>query len=136
MANNKYYKYYQPNKKDIKDKYGDCTIRALTKVLDKTWLEVYDLVSPYEREEQCSLSGFTLEMYKRVYKEFGLVYQGISNKKGSTRPTVKRFAKDHPKGTYILRIAGHHVTCKDGKYYDTWDCGDRSLYGYFELITE
>lgn len=50
MANNKYYKYYQPNKKDIKDKYGDCTIRALTKVLDKTWLEVYDLVSPYERD--------------------------------------------------------------------------------------
>ena len=27
----KRYKYYQPNKKDIKDNYGDCVVRALTK---------------------------------------------------------------------------------------------------------
>ena len=30
------YKYYQPNKKDIKDEYGDCVIRAFTKALDKS----------------------------------------------------------------------------------------------------
>ena len=30
------YKYYQPNKKDLKDKYGDCTIRALSKALNYT----------------------------------------------------------------------------------------------------
>ena len=35
----KRYKYYQPNKKDLKDQYGDCVIRALTKVMDKEWLE-------------------------------------------------------------------------------------------------
>ena len=26
------YKYYQPNDKDLKDQYGDCVVRALTKV--------------------------------------------------------------------------------------------------------
>lgn len=25
------YKYYQPNEKDLKDNYGDCVVRALTK---------------------------------------------------------------------------------------------------------
>lgn len=29
------YKYYQPNEKDLKDNYGDCVIRALTKVMSK-----------------------------------------------------------------------------------------------------
>lgn len=29
------YKYYQPNDKDLKDQYGDCVVRALTKMV--TW---------------------------------------------------------------------------------------------------
>ena len=36
------YKYYQPNEKDLKDNYGDCVIRALTKVMSKTWTQVFD----------------------------------------------------------------------------------------------
>lgn len=47
------YKYYQPNKKDLKDKYGDCVIRALTKVTGKEWMQVFDEVLPYARELQC-----------------------------------------------------------------------------------
>lgn len=38
----KKYKYYQPNEKDLKDSYGDCTIRALTKTTGKTWLQIFD----------------------------------------------------------------------------------------------
>ena len=30
----KRYVYYQPNKKDLKDKVGDCQIRALSKTLE------------------------------------------------------------------------------------------------------
>lgn len=29
------YKYYQPNDKDLKDQYGDCVVRALTKVMQQ-----------------------------------------------------------------------------------------------------
>lgn len=47
------YKYYQPNKKDLKDKYGDCVIRALTKVTGKEWMQVFDELLPYARELQC-----------------------------------------------------------------------------------
>lgn len=134
MAKKKLYKYYQPNDKDLRDKFGDCTVRALSKVLDKTWLETFDMIYPFMREEQCVLSGFTLDIYKKVYKNFGLEYHGIKITKGSTRPTVESFTKAHPKGAYILRVANHHVACKDGFYYDTWDSGERCLYGYFELV--
>ena len=50
------YKYYQPNKKDLKDKYGDCVIRALTKVTGKEWMQVFDELLPYARELQCMSS--------------------------------------------------------------------------------
>lgn len=65
--------------------------------------------------------------------QLGFDYQGISNKKGSKRPTVEQFAKEHKNGKYVLSVANHVVGCVDGKYYDTWDSGDCCLYGYYTL---
>ena len=44
--------YYQPNKKDLKDKVGDCQIRALSKALGLTWVEAFDITIPICRELQ------------------------------------------------------------------------------------
>lgn len=130
---NRYYKYYQPNALDLKDRFGDCTIRALSKVFDLTWAETFDMVEPVIRKYQLlPCYFFHAEHKEMIAKEFGLVYTGISNKKGTKRPTVKSFAKDHPEGTFLLSLAGHVVAVKDGIYYDTWDSGAKSLYGYFE----
>lgn len=126
---NKYFKYYQPNKKDLKDNYNDCVIRALTKALNKTWLEVFDELIPISRDMQCPYN--VKECYEKYILQNGLKYQGISNKKGTKRPTVKQFTKEHKQGTYILRVAHHIVTVVDGIYYDVWDSGDCSLYGYW-----
>ena len=129
------YVYYQPNKKDLKDRYGDCQIRALCKVLDLSWLEVYDLmVSACRKEQISSIFSCPVDVRNRVMNSLGFKYTGISNKKGSKRPTVKQFAKQHPVGKYICTVANHVVACVDGKFYDTWDSGERSLYGYYEKI--
>lgn len=125
----KNYKYYQPNEKDIKDQFGDCVIRALTKVMDKGWYEVFDELVPIARELQCMPNG--KPAYEKYLQMKGFKYQGISNKKGSKRPTVDRFTKDNPDGTYFLRVANHVVASVDGLYYDTWNSGDCSLYGYW-----
>jgi len=130
---NKYYCYYQPNKLDIKDEYGDCTIRALSKALNISWLEAFDLTIPYCRKYQIPNVFFTSKKIEmEVMKDLGFEYYGISNKKGTKRPTVKEFASSHKEGTYILNVANHEVACVDGKYYDTWDSGFKSLYGYYE----
>ena len=128
----KRFAYFQPNKKDIEDKYGDCTIRALCKALDMEWLEVFDLVMPLCREEQVANIFFCpLPVRKRILAKLGFSYTGISNRKGSKRPTVDEFAKDHMEGRYICNVANHEVAVVDGRYYDTWDSGRCSLYGYF-----
>ena len=129
------YKYYHPNKKDLKDKYGDCTIRALSKALNVSWLEAFDLMVPICREYQASnIFDMPHNLEAEAMKKLGFEYQGISNKRGSTRPTVSEFARKHKKGTFILNVAHHEVAVVDGTYYDTWDCGYESLYGYYQKI--
>jgi hypothetical protein len=124
------YRYYQPNKKDLKDEYGDCVIRALTKVTGKEWLQVFEELLPYARELQCMPNG--KQCYESYLRDNGFEYHGISNKKGSKRPTVDSFTKENKEGTYFLRVANHCVAVVDGIYYDTWDSGDYCIYGYWK----
>ncbi len=127
--------YYQPNNKDLKDQFGDCQVRALSKALNISWVEAFDLTIPICREMQTyTIFGGTCEIGKESLRRIGFTYSGISNKKGSKRPTVDSFAKDHPTGTYIAKVAHHVVAIVDGKYYDTWDSGQKSMYGYYEKI--
>ena len=125
----KYYQYYQPNAKDLKDKYGDCVIRALTKAMGKEWMQVFDELVPIAKEFQCMPN--CKPCYEKYLLNNGFTYKGISNTKGTTRPTVESFAKEHRSGTYVLRVAHHLVTVQDGMYFDTWDSGRKSLYGYW-----
>ena len=134
---NKYFQYYQPNKKDIKDKFGDCTIRALSKAWNCTWVEAFDKMIPICREYQtCNIFNVPIALRKEIFEKLGFTYSGVSNKKGNKRPTVESFAKDNPKGTYIANVANHVVAIVDGKYYDTWDSGKCCLYGYFKKGAE
>lgn len=124
--------YYQPNKKDLKDKVGDCQVRALSKVLGLSWVEAFDITIPICRELQTyTFFDCDQEKTKEAMSRLGFDYTGVSNKKGTKRPTVDSFAKDHPHGTFIVKVARHVVAVVNGKYYDTWDSGDRSLYGYY-----
>ena len=133
MAKSKRYVYFQPNKKDIKDETGDCQVRALCKALELSWVEAFDLTIPICRELQ-TYTIFDGNHAKTVeaMTSLGFRYFGVSNKKGAKRPTVDGFAKEHPSGRYICKVAHHVVAVVDGKYYDTWDSGYRSMYGYYE----
>lgn len=125
------YKYYQPNEKDIKDNYGDCAVRAICLVENISWLEAYDIMYKYSREVQSPMNckvGF-----ENIMKNLGYTYEGISNKKGSKRPTVDKISKVLHKENKkaIAVVSNHYVGVKDGNYYDTWDSGYKSLYGYW-----
>ena len=125
------YKYYQPNKKDLKDDYGDCVIRALTKALDKEWIAIFDELVPFSREMQCPYN--CKPVYEAYLKDKGYNWQGLKAEKGKKRPTTKTFSKKNNKGVYVLRLSHHLVTVVDGNYYDTWDSGDKSVYGYWKI---
>lgn len=121
------YVYYNPN--PFNNICSDCVVRALSIAFQSEWDDIY--------KHLCEL-GFSLKLMpndKDCYKTFlantGFQRTGISNKKGSKRPTVDSFAAEHPSGVYVLEVAHHIVTVKDGKYYDVWNSGSKSLYGYW-----
>ncbi|MBR4533900.1 MAG: hypothetical protein IKO85_05085 [Bacteroidaceae bacterium] len=125
----KCFTYYQPNDKDIKDTFGDCVIRALTKAENLSWVDVFDELTPIARELQCMPNG--KPCYEEFLKRRGYEYVGVSNKRGTKRPTVSSFTLAHRQGVFIARVAHHIVAVVDGRFYDTWDSGQKSLYGYW-----
>lgn len=130
------YVYYQPNELDKHDRYGDCTVRALSKAFDCSWKEAYEKQIPYCLKYQVtSTFDCPASQAKIILKDLGFEYHSIKVSKGSKRPTVSSFAREHTTGRYILNVARHVVAVVDGKYYDTWDSGNKCLYGYYELVS-
>lgn len=124
------YKYYQPNKKDVKDDCGDCVIRALSKVTGNDWGTIFMNLVPIALEMQRMPNE--RECFERYINENGFKWQSLGKIVGKRRPTVAEFARKHKQGKYIVRVAHHVVAVVDGNYYDTWDSGDRPMYGYWE----
>jgi len=118
------FQYYQPNDHVT----SDCGIRAVTKALDLTWEDAFKLLAESaivlkEPAESC-------DNIDAVLKKHGFLWIPVKPAKGEKRPTVSDFAKKHPEKA-ICRISSHLVATQDGNYYDIWDCGDKSLYGYW-----
>lgn len=130
MPRRKLFHYYQPNKKDSKDNHDDCVIRGISRVNNLVWTDALSALVTY------SLKLWNMPSSREVYgaylKDHEFEYHGISNKKGTKRPTVWSFTKDHPQGRYLLNVANHVVAVVDGEYWDTWDSGEKCLYGYYE----
>ncbi len=121
--------YYQPNYKDIKDESDDCVVRAICKALNINWITAFDLLCGEAREIQFMPSS--KKTYESLLRKNGFEYHGISNKKGTKRPTVKFMTTQSGGSIIVMNVANHVVTAVDGKFYDIWDSGNKSLYGYW-----
>lgn len=131
------YKYYQPNDKDLKDEYGDCTIRAISKIYDCDWLDAFSIQLEYCLEYQiANIFSAPLRVVKEIMIKMGFEYYSCPAQKGKPRMTVNNFAKMHKQGRYILNLANHIVAVVDGYYYDTWDSGYKCVYGYYKKVEE
>ena len=123
--------FVKENVNPKRKKASDCVIRAIVTATNKSWYDVYS--------ELCELGATMYDMpnsdvvWKKYFDNNGFIKYSIKVTKGSKRPTVESFTKEHKSGTYILSVAGHLTVCKDGKYIDSWDCGSKSLYGYWEV---
>lgn len=122
------YKYYNPNPRH-NNSVGDCTIRAVSKALNIPWETAYiDLVMQgYEIGDMPS-SNVVLNSYLRS-KWFR---RNVVSNLCPDCYTFSDFAREHPKGTYIV-CTGTHVACiKDGILYDSWDSSDEVVIFYYE----
>lgn len=99
----------------------DCTVRAISTVLNQTWEQTY--------------AGMVVEgMTIYNMPSANVVWNNYLKRKSYKRYiipddlpedySVRDFCRDNPKGTFLLALSGHVVAVIDGNYYDTWDSGD------------
>lgn len=121
------FRHYNPNPDH--NRVGDCTVRALSEALGMSWEDTYWLICGEGALQYDMPSGDAV--WGAVLKMAGFQKRTIPD----TCPacySVRQFADDHPQGVYVVVVASHVLTVRDGDYYDTWDSGDEvPIYYYF-----
>ena len=118
------WEYYNPNPQYRR--VGDCTVRAISKVLNQEWEDTYIWLCVY---------GF----YNNDMPSSNHVWGSYLRDMGFVRyanqcdcVSVKCFCEENPTGTYVLSLNGHVVTVIDGVLYDTWDSSEETVLFYWK----
>lgn len=108
------YKFYNPNPKN---KFvGDCVIRAICKLEDKDWDDIYLKLCFYGFKQK------NMPAINEVWRAF--LWDNGYQRYSIDGQTVKSFCEHYPKGKYLLATGEHVVAVVDGDYYDAWNSGD------------
>lgn len=113
------WKKYNPNPES--KRVGDCTVRALCKVLDKDWETVFVglCVTGLELGDMPSGNSVWGEyLWERGFR------RRLVPADCPSCYTVRDFCEAFPEGRYILALDKHVIAIVDGDYYDTFDSGD------------
>ena len=116
------------NANPLRNQVGDCVIRAIAKAENKSWDEAYAAV--------CLEGAFLGDMptanavWGSWLKKQGYRRYPIEDKEKDGY-TVADFCADHPQGVFILAMQSHVVAVCDGRYFDTWDCGNEEPIYYW-----
>lgn len=120
------YQYFQnnPSGKVI----GDCVVRAVSLATNENWQKTYIALA---------LQGFLMSdlpnsdaVWGAYLRNSGFTRYSIPNSCPDCY-TVEEFAKDHPKGIYVLGTGKHAVTVINGDFYDAWDSGNEIPIFYY-----
>lgn len=123
------YSFYNPN--PSKKLVGDCTVRAISKILDQTWERTYsDLCScGYEMKDMPSANA----VWGSYLRSKGFQRYAIPGNCPDCF-SVRDFCIENPKGSYILATGTHVVAVEDGVYYDSWDSGNEVPIFYWRKV--
>ena len=117
------WKPYNPN--PARQRVGDCTVRAICKATDQSWIRVYLFLCVY------GLMEYDMPTANHVWGKY-LKSRGFHRHLIEDDCTVEDFCREHPTGTYILAIDGHVVCVEDGFYWDSWDSGQEIPIYYWQ----
>ena len=97
---------------------GDCAVRAVSLALGVDWETAYDLIADagYNMGDMPSSDS----VWGAVLRQHGFYRTSIPDRCPECY-TAEDFAKDNPRGIYVLGFGGHTAAVKDGVIYDAWN---------------
>lgn len=118
------------NNNPVSRKVGDCAIRAVSAALGVDWEKAYNLIADagYAMGDMPSSDS----VWGAVLRQHGFYRKAIPNSCPNCY-TAEDFAKDHPRGVYVLGFGGHVATVIDGDLYDSWDSSNEVPVYYWYL---
>jgi hypothetical protein len=122
------YKEFNAHPKGLKT--SDCVVRAISTATNSDYLECRRVLNRKKRELGYPSYKDTKFLYEYLKEYPRLIFKAV---KGEPRIKGSDFTRLHPKGTYILKMAGHITVCVDGVILDTWDSTYRSVYTAWEI---
>jgi len=109
------YKNENPNGFDVED----CTIRALSTVLDIPWHKAYDMLS---------ISARNLGLMMNSVEAVEIFLDERFDRVPIKESTVGQFIKNHPRGRFLIVMPGHITSLVDGINWDTFDSGKKPIW--------
>jgi hypothetical protein len=113
---------------------GDCVKRAITIASEINYHDIAIMLNRFKKETGCHKFNNS-DNWKPFVEQ---VLLGRKNKGDmrtefyGRRYTVDDWARYWDSDKAILRLSHHLVATKNGNYYDTWNCGSKSVYiAYF-----
>ena len=100
---------------------GDCAIRAISGALGVNWETAFAMIA--EAAYQMADMPSSNSVWGAVLRKNGFYRYAVPNVCPECY-TAEEFAKDHPKGIYVLGFGNHVATIMDGFIYDSWDSSD------------
>ena len=118
---------YNPNPMGLS--VGDCTIRAISKILNLSWEETYLnlVVQGYKMFDMPSAN----RVWGSFLKDNGFIKVNIFDFCPDCY-TIREFCNDNPVGIFLVGTGEHVVAIIDGDYYDSWDSGNEIPIYYFK----
>ena len=113
------YVYFNSN--PVGNRVGDCSVRAVSKVLGISWDDAFDLLA--DAAKAMGDMPSSNNVISAVLRGNGFYRENLP----SFCPdcyTVKEFAYNNPVGTYVLNTGNHVVAVVNGNWFDAWDSGD------------
>lgn len=110
------WKQFNPN--PLSRNVGDCSVRAISAALNVDWETAFAMIAANAFQMGNVVSSNAA--WGSVLRQNGFKRSIIPNNCPDCY-TAEQFAKDHPKGTFVLGFGNHVATVKDGMIYDSWD---------------
>lgn len=106
----------------------DCSVRAISKALNTDWETAFALLS-----KNAFIMGdmpHADSVWGSILRQNGFYRKSIPDSCPDCY-TAEDFAKDHPKGIFVLGFGGHVATIQDGSLFDSWNSSGLSPQFYW-----